>query len=712
VFWFSGASAAFVSPQDTSAVNHLNKIAASHLKSDPDSTLYYANQSIALARKINYPSGLADALVLAGHVDYFKGKSSDAIRNFDGAIAIYKKVNDQSGLAACYVQYGRMYNLLADYDRALKYLNNALSIIEKTRNELALTDCYKNIGIVYFSHGELSKALDFYYKALSIAVKNHYDTPTAELYNNIGVILQNMEVYPNALEYFKKAISIFEGTNNLQALGTLNENVGEVLLAQNDFDNAITYLNKANTIAKKQNDQDGLSSVYTDLGLCYANKGQFDKSIKYLDTSLQIGIKYKIIYNQAYSYIGYATVYNMQKNYKKAYDYALQGRQLAIKLGNLSVRVNAAYQLNKTLAGLGQINEAYKLLNEYIELKKSLKDNESIQKLTSYNFELNFAVKQALLAQQQHEKDLLYKQNTRAQRLTIVVFLVVIVAMIVITSIYYREKKKQQKVNIMLEHKNAEVLEQKAGLDQQTVKLNDLNTLKDRLIAILAHDLRAPLSTLRGLFDLLQDDTISHEEMLAMIPDVLKKLEYTSDFLDTLLFWINSQMDTFDKAVKNFSVNEVLVNEIENYQEQASRKGIKIIGNAPDALTAFADPGSVQIVVRNLITNAIKFSGKGDIIEVSAKQEDDNILISIKDSGEGMTAEQARKLFKSKVSSKTGTHNEQGTGMGLLFCKDLVEKCNGRIWVKSEQGSGSEFLFTVPVSASEDVESPTLATIH
>ena len=117
-------------------------------------------------------------------------------------------------------------------------------------------------------------------------------------------------------------------------------------------------------------------------------------------------------------------------------------------------------------------------------------------------------------------------------------------------------------------------------------------------------------------------------------------------------------------------------------------------------------------MVRNLITNAIKFSGKGDIIEVSAKQEDDNILISIKDSGEGMTAEQARKLFKSKVSSKTGTHNEQGTGMGLLFCKDLVEKCNGRIWVKSEQGSGSEFLFTVPVSASEDVESPTLATIH
>jgi signal transduction histidine kinase len=276
--------------------------------------------------------------------------------------------------------------------------------------------------------------------------------------------------------------------------------------------------------------------------------------------------------------------------------------------------------------------------------------------------------------------------------------LVAVIAMIVITGIYYREKKKQQKINIMLEHKNSEVLEQKAGLDHQTVKLNDLNTLKDRLIAILAHDLRAPLSTLRGLFDLLQDDTISYEEMLAMIPDVIKKLEYTSDFLDTLLFWINSQMETFDKAVKKFSISEVLVNEIQNYREPASRKGIEIIGNIPDKLTVFADPGSVQIVVRNLITNAIKFSGKGDIIQISANQDGENILISIRDTGEGMTAEQAKKLFKSKVDSKIGTHNEQGTGMGLLFCKDLVEKCQGKIWVKSEQGAGSEFSFTVPTT--------------
>ncbi len=666
--------------------------------SNPDSTFYYAVESIALSKKTGYPKGLADGLVQEAHVYYFKGKSKEAVQNFDQAILIYKQLNDQKGLAACYVLYGRMATQLADYGKALKYSNMALAIDKKTGDEYALTDCYKNIGIIYFSQGQLSKALDFYYEALFIAVKNHYNILSADLYNDIGVILQNMEVYPNALEYFKKSIAIFQGTNNLQALGTLNENVGEVLLAQNDYNSAIVYLNKANRIAKKQNDKDGLSSVYTDLGMCYAYKHEFKKAISYLDTSLMIGIKYKIVYNQAYALIGFATVYNLQKDFKNAYPYAVSGQKLAIKLGNLSVRANAAFQMNKTLAGLGKVNEAYKALNEYIDLKNGLKDNESIQKLTAYNFELSFAVNKRLQAQKQHEKDLLYSQNIRYQRLINLIFLIIISAMIVITAIYYREKRKQQKINVMIESKNIEVLQQKADLDEQANKLNSLNILKDRLISILAHDLRAPLSTLRGLFDLLQDDSISHEQMLGMIPGVLKKLEYTSDFLDTLLFWINSQMENFVSAVKSFPVSEMLSNEIESHNEQAARKGISLSQHIPDELNAYADPNSVRIVVRNLITNAIKFSGENDTIEVSAKQDEQNTIIQVADSGTGMSPEKINKLFKSNVNSEIGTHKESGTGMGLLFCKDLVEKWNGTIWVTSEQGIGTKFYFTVPTN--------------
>jgi two-component system sensor histidine kinase/response regulator len=695
-----GFSFGVVLGQDTSTVNHFNNLAASSFNTDPAKTLAYASQGVLLARNIHYAAGIANGLLLIGHANYFKGKTVQAIQNFNEAILIYKKLRDENGLSACYVQFGRMYTLLADYNKALNFFNMALVIEKRMGNERALTDCYKNMGSTYFSQGLLSKALDFYYNGLFIAVKNHYLITTAELYNNIGVILQNMEVYPNALEYYKKSISIFEETNDLQALGTLHENIAEILLAQGKYDEAIVHLTKANQITRKQSDQDGLSSVYTDLGLCYAYKKEFKKSINYLDTSLRIGIKYKIIYNQAYALIGFTTVYNLKKDYKRAYPYAVRGNDLAIKLGNLTVRANAALQISRSLSGLGRVPEAYNYINTYIYLKDVLKNNETIQKLTSYNYELNFSVKERLQAQQQHAQELLYTQKTRTQKLIILIFLILIIAMIFITIIYYRDKQKQKRINMILERNNIEILRQKTDLDEKTFKLNNLNTLKDRLISILAHDLRAPLSTLRGLFDLLQDDSISHQEMLDLIPTVLKKLEYTSDFLDTLLFWINSQMENFNSSEKSFSVKELLLKEMDNCEDQALQKGINLIPNIPDKLIAVADIDSIRIVVRNILTNAIKFSKEGDVIEVAAKKDNGKIIISVKDTGEGMTDDKLLKLFKSRVDSKNGTHNEPGTGMGLLFCKDLIEKCNGEIWAESERGKGSTFSFTVPAEVA------------
>ncbi len=681
---------------DTLNVNRLNKLAANYFDFNPDSTLYYGQKGIILARKINYKAGIADGLVQIGHVYFFKGKFALAKQNFDAAIVIYKRLGDKKGLAYCYMTYGRMYNLLAKYKFALTYLNQALDIDKKIKSERDIADCYKNIGVVYFDEGKLSIALDYYYKALFLDLKINARLDAAANYNDIGFVLYGMQVYPKSLEYYKKALSIFEGTNHLLGVGTVNENIGEVYLAQKNYDVALVYLFKAIKIAEKQDDKDGMSSVYTDAGLCYANKNQFEKAQKYLTTSLQIATKYKIVYNQAYTLIGFATMYNMQKDYKNAYKYAMEGQKLAVKLGNLAVRSNAALQLNKTMAGLGKYDEAYRLLKQYIALKDSLNNNESIQKLTSYNLELNFATKQNQFAQQQREKDLLYSQKIKQQRLINIIFLTIIIGMIAVSIVYYRQKSAQQKINLILKEKNREISEQKASLDNQAKKLNDLNVLKDRLMSILAHDLRAPLGTLRGLFTLFQDEAVSHAEMLEMIPQVLKNLDYTSDFLDTLLFWINSQMENFDNSVKGFNVKDIVAHETESYHEQALSKGINLVDNVPFGVVASADPNSIRIVIRNLITNAIKFSRKNDTIEITARRLDDNNIITVKDTGTGMSTEQLNNLFKSKVNSMAGTNNESGTGMGLLFCKDLVERCHGRIWATSKPGQGTEFSFTIP----------------
>ena len=161
-----------ISP-DTSQINSLNRLAEAKFALNPDTTLFYAKQSIALAKRSNYQRGLANGLLESGKAYYFKGKSDEATQAFDQAIALFTKLHDQRGLSECYIHYGRMYTLLAQYDKALSCLNQALAINKNSGDEKGLTDSYKNIGIVYFSQGQLSKALDYYYNGLFIAVKNN-----------------------------------------------------------------------------------------------------------------------------------------------------------------------------------------------------------------------------------------------------------------------------------------------------------------------------------------------------------------------------------------------------------------------------------------------------------------------------------------------------------------------------------------------------------
>ena len=686
------------SPTDTITINRINKLAAEFVDVNPDSTLYYAKLAINRSLTIKYKMGIADGMVAEARVYSLKGDYELAKKNFNGARLLYANIKDETGLASCYIETGRMYNNIADYNAASTYFQRALDLYKKLKDENGIAYSYHNIGMLSANIGKSSYALDNYFKSLSINLRLNNKISSAKDYNNIGTIMQTMELYPKSMEYYKRAIKIWQESKNIQGISTAYENMGEILIAEKKYDDAIAYLTKSLKLTKDLDDKNGLSSLYADFGLCYAYKGQYDIALKYMAQALKMSNDFKIDYNKAVAYIDYAIVYNLKKDYHLAYKYASMANDLANKLGSLDNRTNASMQLSEALGGLGRFEEAYKEQRIYIELKDSLKSDESVRKLTSFNLESVFNEKQRVLAEQHQRQDDLYQQKIQRQGLLSAIFFLIILGMAAILIVYYKAKLKQQKINSILEDKNAEVIQQKADLNDQAHKLNDLNTLKDRLISVLAHDLRAPLSTLRGLFGLLEDDTISHDQFLTMIPQALKKLEYTSDFLDTLLFWINSQMENFDSSAKSFPIKDVISYEVSNYSEQATEKGIKLMDNVSDNITVAADPNSIRIVTRNLITNAIKFSRKDDTIVVSANQVDDNfILISVKDSGVGMTEKQLNKLFKSKVDSGTGTNNESGTGMGLLFCKDLIEKCNGKIWVESVQGSGTEFFFTLPI---------------
>lgn len=235
-------------------------------------------------------------------------------------------------------------------------------------------------------------------------------------------------------------------------------------------------------------------------------------------------------------------------------------------------------------------------------------------------------------------------------------------------------------------------------LKEQAAELMTLNKLKDKLFSLVSHDFRSPLRSLKGILSLYQDGTIDNREMRNLTASLLLKLDSTSNMLDNLLQWARSQMQGLKMQSQQIEVKPILAETLELLKTNLEKKEIRITTAVEPAVTVFADSEMLRLVLRNLIGNAVKFSRQGSEIEVNIETNGRNVLFSVRDHGIGIAEEAQKKLFSLEVFSSPGTANETGIGIGLVLCKDFVERNHGRIWVESMEFKGSTFYFTLPAA--------------
>ncbi len=238
--------------------------------------------------------------------------------------------------------------------------------------------------------------------------------------------------------------------------------------------------------------------------------------------------------------------------------------------------------------------------------------------------------------------------------------------------------------------------EQNLELSRIANELREVNKSRIRLFSIISHDLRGPLGNLSNLMRLLQNEDITEPEFKELLPELASQTLLTGELLDNLLNWSKNNLDGITCHPKAFTINETAANIIRLYESQASLKVLEIINNTDPQLKAFADPGMISLVLRNLISNAIKFSKKNGVISVYSKSKGELTEISVEDSGIGIEPERIPSLFGDDQFSTQGTAGEKGTGLGLMLCKEFVERNGGHIGVQSSPGKGSRFWFTVP----------------
>lgn len=252
---------------------------------------------------------------------------------------------------------------------------------------------------------------------------------------------------------------------------------------------------------------------------------------------------------------------------------------------------------------------------------------------------------------------------------------------------------------------NEKIRQQKLELEKLNLQLREANATKDKFYSIVAHDLRNPLQFLLLSSDLLETEPAANgsESVKKFISKVFKTARNLSELLENLLQWSLSQSGGMDSRPKTIELHMLAMESIDYYTDIANDKGINLICKVPEGTYVVADEEMIKSVFRNLIGNAIKFTGSGGTVTLKTRRKGEYVTISVMDTGVGITKEVLEKLFHfGETNPTSGTAKEKGTGMGLILCKEFVEKNGGELTVTSTVGKGSVFKFFLKTGRAED----------
>jgi two-component system sensor histidine kinase/response regulator len=534
------------------------------------------------------------------------------------------------------------------------------------------------MGVAYGTKAMYPEALDCHLKALRLTEKLGLTGLMENDYTNIAIVYSSMKDYPRALYYFRQALKIARQFPDQSgwAIGLLN--IGDVLTREMELDSAITYTVEALHIAEDINDSSLLSTSLSNLGDIYTKKHESLKALPYFQRSLLISMHIHDEDDASNTHNSMAEAYYQLGQYKTSIDDATAALQTAQALHTGETIKTAYHILYEDYLGLKDFQRALKFRNLEIDLNDSLfnLDKEKEVKTLQSDYELE---------KKQHQVDVLEKNSLTQQRELehnkIRLYLIIGGTILVIIWAFFLIRANRQIV-------------------RRNEELADLNAVKNKLLSIISHDLRSPISTLKGFVDLMKDAEIPPDKVRYFSAQMGESLKETGNLLDNLLFWAKTQMDGLKVDARPFDLVPVLQQNRRLMTSRAEKKKITVVTAGMEMpVMAYADEVMIDMVIRNLVDNAIKFSREGDTIRLSVGSTPDGVSVTISDTGLGIPLEDQHRIFTSISYTTTGTSREKGSGLGLSLCKEMIDKNGGKIGFDSEPGKGTSFTFTLPAQA-------------
>jgi signal transduction histidine kinase/tetratricopeptide (TPR) repeat protein len=592
---------------------------------------------------------------------------------------------------------------IKNLDTTIFYAQKALQIAEKEQYTEGKIEALRQLTTGYDLKGDLGEANKYLETALQLAEKLGNPELLAKVYNNCGNLYFKKDTKVG-LEYFFKVLEIRKKMNDKRNISSTLLNIGSMYLRLKDYENSLKYYLESLALKKELKDTRGIGLIYGNVGNIYKEKKDFPKAKEYAFQSVAEHEKVKNESGKFYSYMMLSDIFFDEKNDEECIQYALKSHEIAQKIKAKQQMAQALKRLHLVYARRQDFQKAYEYSLAYKAISDSLLNESNIKKNTELEAKIAYQKKENSLKTEQTQK--LAYQRFYTYLIGLALFFVSFLALM-----GYRNRQAQKKAHDKLSKQNFEIQNQaeelrqiNEELDSQKHQLEDLNHTKDRLLAIIGHDLKSPINTLKGLLSLVNNQAVSPSEFISFSGKLQQNVDNVYFLLNNLLHWANAQMQGIETEPQQISLFELAEENRHLFENMAQQKQITLLNHIAPEAHAWADRDQIDLVFRNLISNALKFTPEGGTITLHTEVKSDFQHISVQDTGVGMKAEKLQTLFlPTQHASTQGTAGEKGTGLGLLVCKEFVENNAGKIWVESTISVGTTFFFSLPTAKTEVV---------
>ena len=526
--------------------------------------------------------------------------------------------------------------------------------------------------------GEVNSAIKYALKALKYYDVKGQKKKSIEMLGRIGDILRGNEVYDESYKYFTKALDLLSQVDDSSLYATIYNQIAATYFEDSQYplDSSWNYAKKSLAISQKLRLQYNIYSNLNILAGIETKRSNYSQAVKYFEQALPIAM-ITAKGDEALILTNLANTYKSMNQNSKAEALNLKALELATKY-NIPQYVKLSCQnLYLLYKSVGE----YKKSLDYLEESHTIEQKIISQRIQVQVQDFNYMVE--LDKKEDENRSLEYQQTITKSNLNLTIIITMFLSVILLSSvafIIYQQRQKKKKRQIISE------------LDQS-------NKVLKRFISILAHDLRSPFNSILGFCDMLKNDPfLTEEERTMAINNLYSSSQSTFRLLERLLEWSKLEPGSVKPIKRQCDLNELVSEAISLVEHAARLKNILIEHSFDQSPQVFSDPNMISTALRNIISNAVKFTHPGGEIHISTHIANRSIMVVVQDSGIGMPANLLQKLFRLEENySSKGTAGESGTGLGLILSKDYIEMNDGTIEVSSEPGKGSRFTIRLPL---------------